>query len=84
MKIAHIDATFPELKGGYATRSGHGEGSTAKSAVSRAVGDLLKKGKGRHFTTFSCRVTVITKAETDVRIGHEPDSRTAEADRDGR
>jgi len=74
MKIAHIDATFPELKGGFASRSGRGEGSTAKVAISRAMSDLLKSGRGRHFTSIKCSITVITKADTDVRNDDGADS----------
>jgi hypothetical protein len=63
MKLAYIEATFPELRGGYAQRTGRGEGSNAKTAISRAVGDLLKGGKGRRFTIFTAKVVVIDKQE---------------------
>jgi hypothetical protein len=63
MKLATIEATFPELRGKYSQRSGRGEGSTAKSAISRAIGALLKSGNRRRFSVFTCRVVVIDKQE---------------------
>jgi hypothetical protein len=63
-KLAHVEATFPEIREALSLRSGRGEGSTSKAAISRAIGDLLKKRKGRHVTTFSCRVTMVTRPRT--------------------
>jgi hypothetical protein len=63
MKLAYIEATFPELKGGFSQRSGRGEGSNSKAAISRAVAALLKSGKGKHFTTILCKIVVIDKQE---------------------
>lgn len=63
IKLAWVAATFPELKGRYSQREGRGEGSTAKAAISRAIGDLLKSGKRKRFTTILAKVTVIDKQE---------------------
>ncbi len=41
-KQAYIEGFFPEVKGNPA-RVGRGYGSTAKAAISRAIGDLLKQ-----------------------------------------
>ena len=64
MKIARIAAQFPELRGeSYA--DGKGEGSTAKAAIARAFGDLLKQPivKGRRIQTIKANITVTNKVE---------------------
>ena len=66
MKHVFIDATFPELKGPYAFRVGYGDGSTSNAAISRAVGSLLKSIDGKHFTSFTCKVTVTKKANVEM------------------
>jgi hypothetical protein len=63
MKLAFIQATFPELKGKFSQREGRGEGSTSKAAISRAIGDLLKSGRRKRFTTILSKITVIDKQE---------------------
>jgi hypothetical protein len=59
LKLAVIEAHFPELHGNLAHRTGRGEGSTAKAAISRAIGHVLRSGKGRRFTRINC--TVVTQ-----------------------
>jgi hypothetical protein len=66
-KIAFVEATLPELKGGQSRQSGRGEGANAKAAISRAFGDLLKKVKGRRVSILQARVTLTTKSEAEVQ-----------------
>ncbi len=62
-KIAFIEATLPELKGGKMYQSGRGEGANAKAAISRAMGDMLKKVKGKRVSVIQARITLTIKAE---------------------
>ena len=66
MKSAFIDATLPELKGGKMYQSGRGEGANAKAAISRAMGDMLKKIKGKRISIIQARITLTTKVEQEV------------------
>jgi hypothetical protein len=63
MKIAFIDAFLPELKGGKCNQSGRGEGANAKAAISRAMGDVLKKVKGKRVSIIKATITLSTKTE---------------------
>jgi hypothetical protein len=56
-KQAYIEGFFPEVKG-RADRVGRGRGSTAKAAISRAIGDLLKQVKGKRIQTIKATITV--------------------------
>jgi hypothetical protein len=70
MKIARIEAQFPELKGNsYA--DGKGEASTTKAAISRAFSDLLKQPNVRrkHISTIKATITVTVKEELVVKSG---------------
>lgn len=58
MKLAIIEATFPELRGGAAHQSARGKGSTPRVAIARAFGNLLKGVKGKRFSTVQARVTL--------------------------
>jgi hypothetical protein len=66
MKGAFIEATLPELKGGKMYQSGRGEGANAKAAISRAMGDMLKKIKGKRISIIQARITLTTKVEQEV------------------
>jgi hypothetical protein len=66
MKIAFIEATLPELKGGRMYQSGIGEGANAKAAISRAMGEILKKIKGKRISIIQARIILATKAENKV------------------
>jgi len=66
MKHAIIEAHFPELRGPLAFRTGHGEGSNSKAAISRAVGTLLKSINGKWFTSFTCKITVTKKSTVEM------------------
>lgn len=71
MKIAFVEATLPELKGGKMYQSGRGEGANAKAAISRAVGEVLKKVKGKRISVIQARITLTTKAEAEVTVPEE-------------
>ena len=62
-KIAFIEAFLPELKGGKCDQSGRGEGANAKAAISRAMGEVLKKVKGKRVSVIQARITLTTKTE---------------------
>ena len=67
MKIAFIEATLPELKGGKMYQTGRGEGANAKAAISRAMGDIIKKIKGKRISIIQARIALTTKAECEVQ-----------------
>ena len=72
MKIAFIEATLPELKGGKMYQTGRGEGANAKAAISRAMGDILKKIKGKRISVIKAQITLTVKADNEVlRITEE-------------
>ena len=64
MKLVTAECMFPELRGGAIYRTGRGEGSTAKAAISRAFADALKQNKGKRFHSIKATITIIEKAET--------------------
>jgi hypothetical protein len=59
MKLATIEAMFPELKGGDIYKSGRGKGSSSRVAIGRAFGDLLKKVSKKRVTSIKCTVTIV-------------------------
>lgn len=65
MKIAFVEATLPELKGGKMYQTGRGEGANAKAAISRAMGDILKKVKGKRVSIIKAQITLTIKAEEE-------------------
>lgn len=58
MKRVTVEAMFPELKGGAIYRTGRGRASTAKVAIGRAFGDVLKQNKGKRYHTITATVTI--------------------------
>jgi len=72
MKIAFVEATLPELKGGKMYQTGRGEASNSKAAISRAFGDMFKKVRGRRISVIKCTITLTEKA--DNQIQHTEDS----------
>lgn len=64
-KQAYIEGFFPELKG-RADRVGRGQGSNAKAAISRAVGDLLKQVKGKRIQTIKATI-IITDVQPEAQ-----------------
>jgi hypothetical protein len=65
-KIAFIECTLPELRGGKMYQTGKGEGANAKAAISRAFGEIFKKVKGKRISVITARITLTTKAESEV------------------
>jgi hypothetical protein len=67
-KIAFVEGTFPELPSSRMYHSGRGEGANAKAAISRAMGDMLKKIKGKRISIIKAQITLTIKAQggTDV------------------
>jgi hypothetical protein len=65
MKIATIEAEFSELKGNNRA-TGRGEASTARAAVSRAFGDLMKQDNVRHkrISQISATIHIVNKVPT--------------------
>ena len=64
MKIAYIEATLPELKGGNSHQTGRGEATNSKAAISRAFGDMFKKVRKRRISVITCRIVLTEKAGT--------------------
>ena len=74
VKIAFIEATLPELKGGRMYQSGRGEGTNAPAAISRAFKDMLKKVKGKRISIVKAQITLTTKANNEVqKVVEEPE-----------
>jgi hypothetical protein len=67
MKIAFVEATLPEMKVPKMYQSGRGEGANAKAAISRAMGDMLKKVKGKRISVIKCTITLTVKADAEVQ-----------------
>ena len=66
MKIAFIQATFPELASPKMYQSGKGEGGTMKVAIRNAVSNLLKNRALAHkrISAIKCLITLSEKAGT--------------------
>jgi hypothetical protein len=62
MKIAVIQATFPELRGGYVYKTGRGRGSNAARATARACADLFRQVSRRRVTVFKATVSIFEEA----------------------
>ena len=69
-KIKHvfIEATFPELKGGKANQSAHGEASTTKPAIARAFRALLKTVGRKRISVIQARISITTKIVEDSNV----------------
>jgi hypothetical protein len=61
MKLAIADCFFPELRGPAIYKTGRGEGSTPKAAISRAIGAAIKQVKGKRWHTVKVTITVVDK-----------------------
>ena len=59
MKLAIAECMFPELKGGSIYKTGRGEGSNPKTAISRAIGHALKQVRGKRWQTIKATITVV-------------------------
>jgi len=58
MKLAIAECMFPELKGN-CYRTGRGEGSNPKAAISRAIGHALKQVKGKRWSTVRVSISIV-------------------------
>lgn len=63
MKLAIVEAFFPEIPSGKCYVTGRGEGSNAKAAISRAIGDALKQVKGRRIHSFKATISIVEKID---------------------
>jgi hypothetical protein len=71
MKIAFIEATLPELKGGKMYQTGRGEASNSAAAISRAFKEVLKKVKAKRVTIIKATITLTVKADAEVQVAKE-------------
>ena len=71
MKLAFIEATLPELKGGKMYQVGHGSGTNAPAAISRAFKDMLRKVKGKRISIIKAQITLTTKADNEIQTEEE-------------
>ena len=58
MKLAIAECFFPDLKGN-CYRTGRGEGSNPKAAISRAIGHALKQVKGKRWSTVRVSISIV-------------------------
>jgi hypothetical protein len=66
MKRAIAECFFPELKGPSIWKTGRGEASNAKAAISRAMGHALKQVKGKRWQTVKVTFSVV-----DITVDNE-------------
>ena len=59
MKRVIVEAFFPEVKGN-PYRTGRGEATNVKAAISRAFGEALKQVRGKRITTIKAMLTIIS------------------------
>ena len=73
MKIAFIEARFPEMPSPKMYQSGKGEGGTMKVAIRNAVSNLLKNRALAHkrISTITMTVTVTEKADNEIQTEEE-------------
>ena len=62
MKLAIAECFFTDLKGN-CYRTGRGEGSNPKAAISRAIRHALKQVRGKRWQTIKATITVVEMAE---------------------
>ena len=75
VKIAFIEAAFPELASPKMYQSGKGEGGTMKVAIRNAISNLLKSRvlARKHISVIKATITITEKANNEVqRITEEP------------
>jgi hypothetical protein len=71
LKLAFIEATFPELATPKMYQSGKGEGGTMKVAIRNAVSNLLKNRALAHkrISVIKATITITEKADTEAIDG---------------
>ena len=68
MKLVTVEAMFPELKGPAIYRTGHGRASTAKAAISRAFGDVIKQNRGKRYHSIKATLTIIEESPKETNV----------------
>jgi hypothetical protein len=63
MKNVLVESFLPELRGPNIYKNGRGSGSTAKVAIGRAFGDLLRQIKGKRVSVIKATVTIVEAQE---------------------
>jgi hypothetical protein len=76
MKIAVVQATFPELRGAYIYKTGRGRGSNAARATARAFADLFRQVSRRRVTVFKATISIFEETTKPVS---KPEAREAVA-----
>jgi hypothetical protein len=71
LKLAFIEATFPELATPKMYQSGKGEGGTMKVAIRNAVSNLLKNRALAHkrISVIKATITITEKSDEEVTNG---------------
>jgi hypothetical protein len=71
LKLAFIEATFPELATPKMYQSGKGEGGTMKVAIRNAVSNLLKNRALAHkrISVIKATITITEKSDAEVING---------------
>jgi len=71
LKLAFIEAAFPELPSPKMYQSGKGEGGTMKVAIRNAISNLLKNPTLAHkrISVIKCTITITEKADAEVTDG---------------
>src|ERR1035437_909603 len=69
VKIAFIEAAFPELASPKMYQSGKGEGGTMKVAIRNAISNLLKSRvlARKHISVIKATITITEKANNEVQ-----------------
>lgn len=70
MKIAFIEAAFPELPSPKMYQTGKGEGGTMKVAIRNAISNMLKSRQLAHkrISVIKCTITITEKADVEIQI----------------
>ena len=80
IKVVHVSALFPQLRGGRAHQQARGRGSTVQAALGAAMRDLVKqKGlRKQRYSEFSATFTVATVLEETTDATGEASEHQAE------
>ena len=62
VKVATVEAMFPELRGGNIYKVGRGRASNSKAAISRAFADVLKQVSRKRISQIKATITIVEQA----------------------